>query len=155
MWNPAGEIPQIVLLHIGDKTLAARINGCDPGRSVEHDRPLICGMPVQFTNTSGSESHVHAGQRLRDGEFPNRHLTRPSALVCSLVRERKWIFEVLNQALRIRTGWPCGIRILFVQGVIEGTWIGCAPVSWVWVLLCHGAYRQTASRRQGSGTESK
>src|SRR2546422_678008 len=30
MWDPAGEIPQIVFLRIGNKTLAVAINGRDP-----------------------------------------------------------------------------------------------------------------------------
>src|SRR5947199_6312319 len=160
MWNPTGEIPQIVFLHIGNKALPVPINGRDPCRPVEHDRPFIRRMPVQFTNASGCESHVYPCQGLRDGQFPNGHLARPSAFVSPLVRKRERIFEVLNQAFGIGSGWPRGIPILRVQGLIRGAGIGCAPVSPSFVshlplLRRRAAYRQAASDRcQGCRADS-
>jgi hypothetical protein len=74
MWNPAGEIPQIVFLHIRNKALAVAINGRDPRCPIEHDCPFVRRMPVQFTNASGCESHVYACQGFRNGQFPNGHL---------------------------------------------------------------------------------
>src|SRR5437868_3509677 len=127
MWNPAGEIPQIVFLRIRNKTLAVAINGRDPCRPVEHDRPFVRRVPVQFANASGCESHIYACQGLRDWQLPNGHLPRPSAFVSSLVRKRERIFEGWNQALGIRAGWPRGIWILCVLGRIAWTGIGCTP----------------------------
>ena len=161
MRNPAGEIPQIVFLHVGDKTLAVPIDGRDPRRPVKHDGPFAGRVPMQLPNASGRESHVYARQGLGDGQFPNSHLPRPSAFVSPLVRKRERILEVLNQALGIRGGWPGGIRVLCVQTPVCRTRISCAPVTpWVGsrlVFLRHSAaYRQTASRSsQGSRAESK
>ncbi len=74
MRDPAWEIPQVVLFHVSDETLTVFIDRRDPRRAVEHDRPLTCRVPMQFTNPAGREPHVHARHGLRDGQFPNGHL---------------------------------------------------------------------------------
>ncbi len=74
MRNPGGEIPQIVFLHVGDKTLAVPINGSDPRRPVEHDRPFARRVPMQLANAPGRESHIDACHGLRDGQFTNGYL---------------------------------------------------------------------------------
>ena len=54
--------PQIALAHVIDKHRAVRIHDRDAGVAVEHDRPLISGVPVQFAKAAGSKPHIHAGQ---------------------------------------------------------------------------------------------
>ena len=63
MGSAAGEIPEIVLFHIRDKTLAVVIDRGDPRRSVKHDGPLARGVPMQFPNAARCQPHVYA----RDG----------------------------------------------------------------------------------------
>src|SRR5260370_16910481 len=91
MWNSAGEIPQIVFLHISNKAPAVPINGRDPRRPIEHDRPFVRRVPVQFTNAPGCESHVYACQGLRDrrSEEHTSELQSHLNLVCRLLLEKK------------------------------------------------------------------
>src|SRR6266481_1185989 len=150
MWNPAGEIPQVVFLHISDKTLAVFINGRDPRGPVEHKRPFVRRMPVQFTNAPGCESHVYPCQGFRDGQFPNGHLARPSPFVSPLVRKRERIFERLHQALGIGSGWPLGICIRRVQRRILRARVALASVLFLIPLLLPAcsACRENAARRK-------
>src|SRR5882724_4666073 len=120
VWDPAWEKPKIVFLHIGDKTLAVRVNCRNPRRPVKHEGPLPGSMPMQLPDASGCESHVYARQLLGDGQFPNSHLTRPSAFISALVRKRERILEVLDEALGVRGRWPDGIRVLTIKRPIGG-----------------------------------
>src|SRR5438046_3621002 len=104
--DPAWEKPKIVFLHIGDKTLAVRVNRRNPRRPVKHEGPLAGGVPMQLPDPSGCQSHVYARQLLGDGQFPNSHFTRPSAFISALAPKRKWILEVFDQALGVRGRWP-------------------------------------------------
>jgi len=61
---------------------------------------------MQLAESTSSESHVYARQGLGDGQFPDSHLARPSAIVDTLVRKGERILEVLDQALRVRAEWP-------------------------------------------------
>src|SRR6266566_9567354 len=124
--DPAWEKPKIVFLHIGDKTLAVRVNRRNPRRPVKHEGPLTGGVPVQLPDASGGEPHVYARQGLGDGQFPNSHLARPSAFISALVRKRERILEVLDQAFRVRGGWPDGIRVLTIKRRIGGAGIAFA-----------------------------
>src|SRR6266480_7519940 len=127
--DPAWEKPKIVFLHIGDKTLAVRVNCRNPRRPVKHEGPLAGGVPMQLPDASGCESHVYACQGLGDGQFPNSHLTRPPAFISALVRKRERILEVLDQALGVRGGWPNGIRVLPIKRRIG--WAGMVfPSAW-------------------------
>src|ERR1700682_3524703 len=108
--DPAREKPEIVFLHIGDKTLSIRVNRRNPRCSVKHDRPLAGRMPMQLPDASGCESHVYTREGLGDGQFANGHLAGPSSFVNTLVRKREWILEVSNQALGVGARWPGGIR---------------------------------------------
>jgi len=148
MGNPAGEIPQVVFLHIGNKALPVLINGRDPRTPVEHHRPFVRRRPVQFTNAPRSESHVHACQFFRDGKFPDGRLVRPSAFLAPLVRKRERIFDRLHQALRIGSGWPLGIRICRFQRSILRARVAFAPVLFGIPRLLPGcpACRQDAGR---------
>src|SRR5882724_4603937 len=130
--DPAWEKPKIVFLHIGDKTLAVCVNCRNPRRPVKHESPLTGGVPVQLPDASGCEPHVYARQLLGDGQFPNSHLTRPSAFISTLVRKGKRILEVLDQALRVRAGRPDRIRVLAIK-----PWIGWTGVSPASVCTCH------------------
>src|SRR6266404_670351 len=130
--DPAGKKPKIVFLYIGDKTLAVRVNRRNPCRPVKHDGPLAGGVPMQLADTSGCEPHVYARQGLGDGQFPNSHLTRPSAVISALVRKRERILEVLDQALRVRAGRPDRIRVLAIK--LRIGWTGISPAS---VCTCH------------------
>ena len=128
MWNSAGEIPQIVFISIRNETLAVPINGRDPRRTIEDDRPFVRRVPVQFANASGCESHIYPGQLFRDRQFPNGHLPRPSAFVNALVRQRERILERWDQALGVGAGWPHGIRVLAVERRIAWARIATATV---------------------------
>src|SRR4051812_49930374 len=115
MRDPAGKKPKIVFLHIGNKALALQVNSRNPRGPVKHDGPLAGCVPMQLPAASGCESHVYACQSLRDGQFPNSYLTRPSTFVNALVRIGEWILEVLHQTLGIGAGWPDGIRLLPIK----------------------------------------
>src|SRR6266576_2906103 len=70
--DPAWEKPKIVFLHIGDKTLAVRVNCRNPRRPVKHEGPLAGGVPMQLPDASGGEPHVYARQGLGvGGGWPN------------------------------------------------------------------------------------
>ncbi len=56
--------PQVALAHVVDEHRAVGIHHRDASVAIEHDGPLICGMPVQFAEAAGSEPHVYAGQIL-------------------------------------------------------------------------------------------
>jgi hypothetical protein len=60
MRNSTREKPEIVLLYVGDKTLALRIDCRDPCRPVKHDGPLGGRVPMQLPHTASGESHVYA-----------------------------------------------------------------------------------------------
>src|SRR6266487_3973936 len=128
VWDPAWEKPKIVFLHIGDKTLAVRVNRRNPRCPVKHEGPFTGRVPMQLPDASGCQSHVYACQGLGDGQFPNSHLTRPSAFISALVRKRERILEVLDQALGVRAGWPDGIRVLAIKRLIGRAGISSAPV---------------------------
>src|SRR5260370_12796946 len=128
MRNTAGKKPKIVFLHIGDKTLAVRVNCRNPRRPVKHDGPFAGRVTMQLPDASGGESHVYARQGLGHGQFPDSHLARPSAFVSALVRKGKRILEVLDQALGVRAGWPDRIWVLAIKRPIGWTRITLAPV---------------------------
>src|SRR6266478_3705624 len=126
--DSAGEKPKIVFLYIGDKTFSVRVVRRDPRRAVKHDRPFAGRVPMQLPHASGGQPHVYARHVLRDGQFPDGHLPRPTAFVSSLVRKRERILEVLDQALGVRGRWPDGIRILAIKPGIGWTGITLASV---------------------------
>src|SRR6266496_6056561 len=152
--DPAWEKPKIVFLHIGDKTLAVRVNCRNPRRSVKHDGPLAGGVPMQLADTSGCEPHVYARQGLGDGQFPNSHFARPSAFISALVRKRERILEVLDQALGISGGWPDGIRVLVIKRRIGRAGIAFASVGAYYFLPCgKAAYRHRGFSDETSTSE--
>src|SRR6266403_2413572 len=126
--DPAGKKPKIVLVHIGDKALAVRVNRGNPRRPVKHEGPLTGRVPMQLPDASGGEPHVHARQLLGNWQFPNSHLTRPSAFISALVRKRDGYLKVLDQALGIRGWWPHGIRVLAIEFVIRRARVTFASV---------------------------
>ena len=117
--NSRGEIPKIVFLYVGDEALAVGVDRGDSRASIQHERPLRGGVPMEFAHAAGGEPHVHAGHGLGDLEFAYRHLARPSALVQPLVTEGEWIFERRHSA-RIRWRRIVGIGILRVQQRVCG-----------------------------------
>src|SRR5438270_10985410 len=81
------KIPQIALAHVVDKDRPIRIQYRDPGIPIEHDGPLIGGMPMQFAKTASRQAHVDAGYFCGGWQFALRHLVGPAALLNSLVRQ--------------------------------------------------------------------
>ena len=55
------EVPQIALGHVVDKDRPIKIQYRDAGISIEHDGPLIRGMPMQFAKAARRQAHVDAG----------------------------------------------------------------------------------------------
>src|SRR6266567_6773658 len=148
VWDSAREKPKIVLLHIGDKTLAVRVNRRNPRCPVKHDGPFGGRVPMQLPDASGCESHVYARQGLGDGQFPYRYLPRPSAFISALVRKGKRILEVLDQALGVRAGWPDRIRVLAIKRPI-----GWARITFASVCSHHFLQRGKAAYRYGGLSE--
>jgi hypothetical protein len=58
MRSPAGEIPQVVLLHVRYKALAILVNRRDPRIPLEHYGPFARPMPVQFADTPPAVSRM-------------------------------------------------------------------------------------------------
>src|SRR6202011_35765 len=112
---PAGEEPQVVFLHVGDKTLSLRVNRRDPSRAVKHEGPFGGSVPMQLAYAAGSESHVYTRQGFGHREFPHRNFARPTTFVSPLVRKRERVLEVLDQALRACRSWPTRVRVLGVN----------------------------------------
>src|SRR6266481_1264516 len=128
MRDTAGEKPKIVFLGISDETLPVAVNRRNPRRAVKHDRPLGGRVPMQLPDAARGQPHVYARHVLRDGQLPNSHLPRPSALVSPLVRKGERILEVLNQALGVGGRRPNRIRVLAIKPRIGWTGITLASV---------------------------
>src|SRR5262245_20674242 len=69
MGDAGGEIPEIALFGVADKASALVVDGSNSRGAVEHDGPLGGGVPMQFANASGGESHVDSGHGLGDGQL--------------------------------------------------------------------------------------
>src|ERR1700728_411297 len=136
MRNSRGKVPEITFRYVGDETFAVQINRRNPSVSVEHDRPLSSCVPVQFANAAGSQSHIHASNRLGNRKLADRNLARPSTFLHPLVRKRERVLERLHAA-GVRGRRQEGIRILGIQRRI--TWPGSAGATivlcWIWFLL--------------------
>src|SRR5438046_8870158 len=113
-----------MFFYIGDKTLPVCVDCRNPRCPVKHDGPLARGTPMQLADASRSSRTV---------------TSRPSAFVNTLVRKREWIFEVLNQAFRVRGRRPDGIRVLAIKPQICRAGVAPAPVRACDLLQCGNA----------------
>src|SRR5437762_9523379 len=118
--DPAWEKPKIVFLHIGDKTLAVRVNRRNPRRPVKHEGPLAGGVPMQLPDPSGCQSHVYARQLLGDGQFPNSHFTRPSAFISALARKKNGYLKFSTRLLESVAGGQMESRFWPSSTVLAG-----------------------------------
>ena len=98
MWDSGRKVPEIAFRYVGNKALAIQVNRRDACVSVQHERPLRSGVPVQLAYASRGQSHVHAGDCFGNGELANRGLARPSTFLHSFVREREGILKRLYAA---------------------------------------------------------
>src|SRR5712675_539091 len=79
MRNARREKPQIAHTDIINKISSLRVDRGDARPSIEHVSPLRGLVPMQFTYSTGVQTHVHAGDILRDAELTGGHLTGPAA----------------------------------------------------------------------------
>jgi hypothetical protein len=91
MRNATGKIPQITNAHVVDEIMALSVDSGDACRSVKHICPFSLFVPMQLANAPGVETHIDAGNVLRDAKFALGYLTRPAAgfLPYMRVGERK------------------------------------------------------------------
>src|SRR4051812_38502213 len=85
MRNARWKKPKVVFLYVGDKTLAVRVDRCDPRGPVKQDGPFGGRMPMQLPDAAGGEPHVYTRHGLGHGKLSNRHLARPPALIGPLI----------------------------------------------------------------------
>ena len=98
MRNSRWKVPEIAFGHVADEALAVGIKAGDARVSVQHEGPFRSGVPVQFANASGGQSHVDAGNRFGNRKLPDRYFARPSAFLHAFVRDSERIFEGLDAA---------------------------------------------------------
>ncbi len=79
MWNARCEIPEIADADVIDEIVPLSVDGCDAGAAVKHVGPFGSLVPMQFANAAGIQTHVHAGNVLRNTEFPHGDPTGPAA----------------------------------------------------------------------------
>src|SRR5258705_4484540 len=89
MRNARREKPPITHTDIINKSSSLRVDRGDARLSVEHVSPLRGLVPMQFTYSTGVQTHVHAGDILRDAELTGGHLTGPAARLQSHMRVGK------------------------------------------------------------------
>lgn len=75
MRNSSREIPQVSFVDICYEAFAVGINRGNSSTSMEHECPFCSRVPVQFANTTGGKSHIHARDRLGHRQFAYRYFT--------------------------------------------------------------------------------
>src|SRR5580704_6096142 len=85
--------PQVSLLDVVNKWFAVLIQARYSRVAVKHKRPFACRVPMQLAYTARRQTHIDACDRFRDRQVRDCHLAGPTALLRSLVRKRKRIFE--------------------------------------------------------------
>ena len=98
MGNAAGKIPEIARSHILHEAAALRVDGGNSRFSIDHVCPFGGNMPVQLADTSGLETHVHAGHFGGDRQLTHCYFTRPAARGYSVPGGGVGEFEVGNGA---------------------------------------------------------
>ncbi len=96
MRNTRRKIPEIPFGYVRNKALALEIKPRNARVPIKHECPLCSRVPVQFANSSRGQPHIHARNRLRDRQFAQRHLPRPSSFLHSFMREPKGILKRLH-----------------------------------------------------------
>src|SRR6266849_5178191 len=107
--------PEVALTHVADKASALLIDSRDARVTVQHNRPLRLDMPVQLTDATGGQSHLHARHCLRNRQLPHSNLPRPSTALDPFARQREGILERSYGSV-VRLRGPHRIRILAFQG---------------------------------------
>ena len=151
MRNSGGEVPEVAFRYASDKALAIQVNCGDAGVSVQHERSLRLGVPVQLAYASCGQSHVHAGDCFGNGKLANRDLARPSTLLHAFVREREGILERLYAA---RVGGWRQVRVGILSVARGIGWTGSTRTAirfgWIRALLLGegvGRRHQPSSRQ--------
>src|SRR5229473_5799885 len=107
--------PKVALTHVADKAAALLIDSCDARVTVQHNRPLRLDMPVQLTDATGGQSHLHARHCLRYRQLPHSDLPGPSTTLDTFARQREGILKRSHGSV-VRLRGPHRIRILAFQG---------------------------------------
>lgn len=59
MWMAGREVPQIPVGYIIDEDGPVRVQECNSTIPVQHNGPLIRGVPMKFAEATGRHAHVH------------------------------------------------------------------------------------------------
>jgi len=65
--NSRWEKPEIIFADVSDEAFALHIDSRKSRISVKHDGPFAARVPMQLAESTGSQSHVHAGYGLGNG----------------------------------------------------------------------------------------
>ena len=98
MRNAGRKIPEIARRNIFHITRSVVIDGGQTAGSVEHQRPLIGGVPVKLPDAARRQPHIDAGNLGRDRECLHIDLPRPAAVLNTPVRRREGIPECRREA---------------------------------------------------------
>ncbi len=88
MRNSRWKIPQVTSGYILHVSRSIQIDGGQPAVSVEHQRPLVRCVPMQFPDSTRRKPHIDAGNLNRGWECLHVDLPRPASFLHTPVRER-------------------------------------------------------------------
>ena len=111
MRNSAGEIRNVIFVHIIDKRTVCAIHGGYPRGAFNHEPPFCWHVPVQFANSARLKPHVHAGDRCGNRQISNSHLPPPAAFCHAIMGHLERIFKGVHVS-RVGRRWSPRIRIV-------------------------------------------
>ncbi|MNC25674.1 hypothetical protein D3C75_737710 [compost metagenome] len=127
MGDTRREIPQITRADIGNKVPAVLIHRCNPCASKQHIGPFGLLMPVQLPHAAWSQAHINCRECGGNGQFSNRYLSGPAAVIELHMGVGEREFQIGNESI-VRNRWNEHIRVLPVPHHIAGAkvYVACA-----------------------------
>jgi hypothetical protein len=120
--------PHVARPQVVNQNMAVLVYDGQTHITLEDIGPFGFLVPMQFANDTGIEAHVDASHRLRDRQFPHRHLAGPSAVFKAVVRHPEGEFQVWYRAA-VRLGRNKYVGVLLVEQNVPRTRIRRAECS--------------------------
>ncbi len=115
-----GEEPEIALFDIVDEDGAVGVEDSDAGVAVEHESPLVGGVPVHLAEAAGCEAHVYAGDGGRRRQLALCDLVGPAAFFHALAGEIEGVPDGADVA-EVGFGRGVGVGVLGEQRTVFGS----------------------------------
>ena len=93
------EVPEVARCHVAHKRRSVEVQRGQSAIAVEHQRPFVRLVPVEFADAAGGEPHVHARDLCRDREVVHIHLARPAAVLDAAMHHGERTPEHLRQSV--------------------------------------------------------